>query len=62
MEDALWTRFARLAWVRGSLVKYVIPEPLIYRRLLVTSNDRALRYVTTRFTRTLVVARIPPAY
>jgi hypothetical protein len=23
MEDALWTRFARLAWVRGSLVKYV---------------------------------------
>jgi hypothetical protein len=24
MEDALWARFARLAWVRGSLVKYVI--------------------------------------
>jgi hypothetical protein len=23
MEDASWTRFARLAWVRGSLVKYV---------------------------------------
>jgi hypothetical protein len=23
MEDASWTRFARLAWVRGSLVEYV---------------------------------------
>jgi hypothetical protein len=27
MEDAFWARFARLAWVRGSLVKYVNRKP-----------------------------------
>jgi len=36
MEDASWTRFARLAWVRGSLVKYVI----VLASLMVVGESR----------------------